>query len=102
MSGNRNFFLIIGFLLLFLFSWTYVPLSHAQQEVIKERPEETQKKEEPEKVVGTPQNIKERTGILVFVAWIWLSIIVLVYFLCLKIKETDRLYLLRFFSSEKK
>lgn len=102
MSGKRSSLFILGFLLLFLFSMAYVPRSHAQQEAIKEKPEETQKNELSEKVVGAPRDIKEQTGILVFVVWMWVSIVVLVYFLRLKIKETDRLYLLRFFPSEKK
>jgi hypothetical protein len=102
MNGNRSSFLVFGLFLLFLFSWTYVPPTQAQQEAIKERPLEIQKDEKPEKIEGAPKDIKEQTGILVFVAWIWLSIIVLIYFLRLKIRETDRLYLLKFFSSEKK
>jgi len=102
MSVSKNYFFLFGLLLLFLFSWIFVPPTQAQQGVKKEGVEEIQANEEPGKVVGEPQDIKEMSGILVFVAWMWLSIIVLVYFLRLKIKETDRLYLLRFFSSEKK
>ena len=102
MKGARNSFFLLGLLLLFLFSSVSVLPSQAQQELKKETVEETQANEEPEKVVGTPQDIKEKTGIVVFVVWMWLSIVVLVYFLRLKIKETDRLYRLRFFSSEKK
>jgi hypothetical protein len=103
MNGNKRSFLIFGLFLAFLFfSLIYVSPSRAQQEVKVEKPVETQAKGEPEKVVGAPRDIKEETGVLVFLAWIWLSIFVLVYFLRLKIKETDRLFFLRYFSSEKK
>jgi hypothetical protein len=56
---------------------------------------------EPEKIVVGPQDIKQKTGILVFVAWMWISVFVIVYFLRLKIKEADRLYRLRFYSAKK-
>jgi beta-lactamase regulating signal transducer with metallopeptidase domain len=56
----------------------------------------------PEKITSSPANIREAVGIYVFLAWIWLSIIVLVYFLRLKIKEVDRLHRLGYFSGEKK
>ncbi len=56
----------------------------------------------PEKIVPSPANIKEAVGIYVFLAWMWLSIIVLIYFLRLKIKEVDRLHRLGYFSGEKK
>jgi hypothetical protein len=64
--------------------------------------QEIQAKAEPEKIVPGPQNIRERTAILVFLGWMWASIAVLVYILRLKIKETDRLYFARYFSPEKK
>lgn len=102
MKGAQNVFFLWALLLLFLFSWAFVPPSPAQQEVRKENTEEIQANEEPEKVVGAPQDIKEKTGILVFVAWMWISIAVLVYFLRLKIKETDRLYSIKYFLSDKK
>jgi hypothetical protein len=49
-----------------------------------------------------PQNIVEKIGIYVFLAWIWISIVVLTYFLRLKVKEADRLYELRFYDAHKK
>ena len=61
------------------------------------KPEET-----PEKITPSPTNIKEAVGIYVFLAWIWLSVIVLIYFLRLKIKEADRLHRMGYFSGEKK
>ena len=102
MKGSRRSFFVLCFLLFLLFSWFFAPPSQAQEETGKEKVGGIQADEEPEKVVGAPRDIKEKTGIIVFVVWIWLSILVLVYFLRLKIKETDRLYLLRFISSEKK
>ena len=44
-----------------------------------------------------PKDIKERIGIYVFLAWLWLSLLVMVYFLRLKVKELDRLHALKFF-----
>jgi succinate dehydrogenase / fumarate reductase iron-sulfur subunit len=58
--------------------------------------------EEKEKIVPSPKDIKESTGIYVFVGWIWLAVFVLVFFLRLKIKEVDRLYRLGYFSGKKK
>jgi hypothetical protein len=46
---------------------------------------------EPEKVLGSPKDIKEETAIYVFLGWLWLSILVLIYLLRLKIRECDRL-----------
>jgi len=54
-----------------------------------------------EKVHPAPQNIKEKIGIYVFLGWVWLSILVLIYFLKLKIQEADRLYELDFYSDPK-
>jgi hypothetical protein len=64
--------------------------------------QEVQAKPQPEKIVAPPGNIKQRTAVYVFLGWMWGSIAVLVYFLRLKIKETDRLYYARFFSPDKK
>ena len=38
-----------------------------------------------------PQNLKERWAIGVFLVWMWLSIAVLISFICLQIRETDRI-----------
>lgn len=39
-----------------------------------------------------PQNIKERWSIGVFLAWMWFSIAVLLYFIRLQIREADRVH----------
>jgi hypothetical protein len=54
-----------------------------------------------EKIVPGAKNIKESTGIYIFLGWMWLSILVLVYFLKLKVKEADRLHHLKYYSSKK-
>ncbi len=104
MKGAKKTVLLFGLLSLYLFMWVFVPPSLAQEEegVKKEDKEEIQATQEPEKVVAAPLDIKESIGLWVFVVWMWISIAVLVYFLRLKIKETDRLYFLEFFSSDKK
>ncbi|NOR13347.1 MAG: hypothetical protein GQ545_08845 [Candidatus Aminicenantes bacterium] len=55
-----------------------------------------------EEIKPAPKDIKEAIGIYVFLGWIWISIFVLIYILCQKIKEADRIYRLKFFSSVKK
>jgi hypothetical protein len=47
--------------------------------------------ETEEKVYGEPKDIKEAGAIYVFLGWLWLSILVLIYLLRLKIRECDRL-----------
>ncbi|MBN1223560.1 MAG: hypothetical protein JXB23_09940 [Candidatus Aminicenantes bacterium] len=56
--------------------------------------------EEIEIIVPAPKDIKEATAIYVFLGWMWLSILVLIYFLRLKVKETDRIHELKFFSKD--
>lgn len=55
----------------------------------------------PEKIVPSPQNIRESTGVYVFLAWTWLAISVLVFVLNAKIREADRLFELKFFPEKK-
>jgi hypothetical protein len=62
----------------------------------------TKELEEQDKIVPGPKDIKESTGIIVFVSWMWLSIIILIFFLKLKIKEVDRLLELGYLSETKK
>ena len=57
---------------------------------------------QPEKIFAAPRNIRERTAIYVFVAWLWAAIFVLIYILRLEIKEADRLLDLKYFRGEKK
>jgi quinol-cytochrome oxidoreductase complex cytochrome b subunit len=63
---------------------------------------QTPSQPEPDKIVGAPQNIKESTAVYVFLGGIWLSIAMLTYLLRLKIKETDRLLEVGYFSSDKR
>jgi hypothetical protein len=64
--------------------------------------QEVTQEEKEEKIIPSPQNIKESIGIYVFVAWMWIAIFVLIYILRLKIREVDRLLKLRFLSAKKK
>jgi len=63
---------------------------------------QTPSQPEADKIIAAPQNIKESTAIYVFLGGIWLSVAVLTYLLRLKIKETDRLLEVGYFSSDKK
>ena len=65
---------------------------------VKESPEKIQ----PEEISAGPRNIKEKTAVFVFLGWLWLSILVLIYFLQQKIKEVDRLQAMKFFEAERK
>ncbi|MGD2294383.1 MAG: hypothetical protein PVF22_00930 [Candidatus Aminicenantes bacterium] len=73
----------------------------AQQEPLGQQPQAEPKVEVTETIVPAPKNIKEKTAIYIFVGWMWLSILVLIFFLRLKIKEVDRLHSLGFFSEDK-
>ncbi len=73
----------------------------SEQVVSEEKKSEIQKQEAQEKIIPSAKNIKEKTAIYVFLGWVWLSILVLIYFLRLKIKEVDRLQLFKFFTNEK-
>jgi len=99
MFGKRVLVLTVLFCFLLV---SFSPLLNPAQQTVEEPQKDTaQSEEESEKIVASPQNIKEETGIFVFVGWMWLSIFVLVFFLRLKIREADRLFRLKFFSSEK-
>jgi hypothetical protein len=91
------FVLVVSFHSFFLLKSDF-----AQQVAQKEKTEMTQEEESQEKIIPGPQNIKESTGIYVFVAWMWLAIFVLIYILKLKVKEVDRLFEIQFISEKKK
>lgn len=94
--------LFVLFLLLIFVALFWVDYGTAQKVIPEKQKPETQIEKSAEKIIPSPKNIKEKTGIYVFLGWMWLSIFVLIYFLRQKIKEVDRLYLLKFFSDEKK
>lgn len=99
-SKRRGFFLFLLFLL-FLLTWTGMSPCHSQQAVVEKDVNTPQMEAPSEKIVGAPQDIKQKTGIWVFVVWMWTAVFVLIYFIRLKIEESDRLYRLRFFSAKK-
>lgn len=101
MIKTRPSFFLAVFLFLLLLSWVGVSYCSTEQDVTPAQTSTPQEKEEPEKIVGTPQDAKQKIGIWVFVAWMWISVFVIIYFLRLKIKEADRLYRLRFYSAKK-
>jgi len=90
------------FVLFFFLAASFCPLCSSIQQVVEQKETGSiQIEEESERIIDSPQNIKEKIAIFVFVGWMWLSVIVLVSFLRLKIKEADRLYRLKFFSDDK-
>jgi hypothetical protein len=61
-------------------------------------------KKAPEKrtetIVPAFAGIKEQTAVYVFYAWLWLSIAVLIYFLRLWVRESDRVYHAKYYEPE--
>jgi hypothetical protein len=98
---KRIALVLATFLFFFFLAWIGSSYGAGQQEADQILPVEQQEENVPEKIVGAPQDAKQKTGIWVFVAWMWISVLVLIFFLRLKIKEVDRLYRLRFFSAKK-
>jgi hypothetical protein len=90
-------FILAGIIVLSLLS--FVSLRAQQQESGAEL--QPEKEETQEVIIPAPKDIKEAVGIYVFLAWMWISIFVLIYIIRQKIKEADRIYRLKFFSSDK-
>lgn len=88
-------------LMIFFLSFFILEYNFAQEVTQEEQEEKVQVKADQEKIIPSPQNIKESTGIYVFVAWMWIAIVVLIYILRLKIREADRLHKLWFLSAKK-
>ncbi len=101
MTSKKQAALLFIFLFVVPIAWGGIFLSHPQQAAEKIESSAPQQEEAPDKIVGAPQNIKQKTGIWVFVAWIWISVFVLIYFLRLKIAEADRLHRIRFYAIKK-
>jgi hypothetical protein len=72
------------------------------QEEATAAPAETEA-QEPElgEIQSGPKDIKERIATYVFLSWLWLSVLVLIYILRLKIKESDRLNNFAYFDTDK-
>ncbi|MBU1338639.1 MAG: hypothetical protein KKD56_06195 [Acidobacteria bacterium] len=51
----------------------------------------------PEKTIPGPKTAKERIAVYVFLAWTWATVFVLIVLIRGKIKESDRLYHLKYF-----
>lgn len=97
MMGKRRKIQALVLIAACIFSFLLLTVNSFTQQVLKERQDEPKE----ERVVPSPRDIKERTAIYVFIVWIWLAIIVLVYFLRLKVREADRLFRLKYFTKEK-
>jgi hypothetical protein len=86
-------FLIMG---IFLAS----PLFPFQEEVGKTEGD-IQSEQVPDKITSGPKNIIESVGIYIFLGWMWLSILIFILFLKLKVNEADRLHHLKYYSTKK-
>jgi len=100
-TKNSNKYLILGLLALWGINFIFLTYGFSQTTSSQEKIEQSLAQTKPEKIIPSPQNIKESTAIYVFVGWMWASIFILIYFLKLKIKESDRLFKLKFFSENK-
>jgi hypothetical protein len=103
MMAKRSRGLICIFVAAFLVS-ALLPVSlHALQSEMDQESQavaKESKEEAHEVIVPAPKDKKEEIGIYIFLAWIWLSIFVLIYVLRLKVKESDRIYEMKFFSKD--
>lgn len=99
MAANKKW-IALFVLIVLLHSFVLLKIEFAQQ--VNQEKTVSAQEEVSEKIVPGPQGIKESTGIYVFIAWVWLAILVLIYFLRLKIKEVDRLLEIRFLAEKKK
>ena len=98
MPGQKIFrFILAGMILLGLF----LCLSGLAQQPEPSAETQTAPEETQEEIKPAPKDIQEAVGIYLFLGWIWISIFVLIFILRQKIKETDRIYRLKFFSSDK-
>ena len=83
-------------------AWPTRGLTTLSQEETTAAPAETEAQEpEPEEIRSGPKDIQERIAAYVFLGWLWLSILVLIYVLRLKIKESDRLNSIAYFDTDK-
>ena len=57
-----------------------------------------------ENTVPGPKTAQEKTAVYIFLVWVWGAVLVLIFIIRGKIKESDRLYHLKYFeqSSENK
>ncbi len=92
--------IFVVFLLGLLLTQGFSSTCLAQEPTSSQEPEagETESIE----IIGAPRNITEHIAIYVFLGWLWLSILVLIYLLRLKIKESDRLNNFEYFLSVQK
>jgi hypothetical protein len=93
---------MLSICILSLLAFFLLVFSSGKQVIPEKQSQQTQAQQNPEKIIPSPRNIKERTAIYVFIGWIWASIFVLIYILRHKIKESDRIYRYRFFSDDQK
>lgn len=97
---SHYLFVLVVLVGLLLFSLSPCISMWAQQSEKSPEPQ-TETEDTQEVIKPAPKDIKEAIGIYVFLGWMWLSIFVLIYILHHKIKEVDRIYRLKFFSSDK-
>jgi len=62
---------------------------------------ETKPESKDETIHPAPKNIKERSAVYVFLAWLWLVIGSLIYVFALKIREADRVFSLHYYQPDK-
>ena len=55
----------------------------------------------PEIIHPAFASLKEKTAVLVFLAWLWIIVGILVWLLRMKIREADRVHALRFYPDPK-
>lgn len=102
MRKKNYLILLLLFVVILLFLFAGLSLAQQVEQTNPGQNTQIQQQKDSEKIFASFKNIKEETGTYVFLAWMWLSIAVLIWILRLKIKEAERLYHLKFFSPPKK
>jgi hypothetical protein len=93
---------MLSIYILSLLAFSLLVFSSDKWVIPEKQSQQIQAQQNPEKIISSPKNIKERTAIYVFIGWMWASIFVLIYILEHKIKESDRIYKYKFFSEGQK
>jgi hypothetical protein len=78
---------------------TGIAASHAPQQAAK-KPAKKAPEKRTELIVPAFSGIKEQIAVYVFYVWLWLSIVILIYFLRLWVRESDRVYHAKYYEPD--
>ena len=102
MKTDFKFNAVLILLALSCFLLLFNPFIYAQEQ--QDKPAETEIQDLNENTNAAKpgqKNIKDKIALYVFLAWVWITIFVSIYFLRLKIIEVDRLFGYGYFQNSK-